>query len=113
MREAEKRYLAALPERIAIWRGCYDHNREGFSWTDDRTVAERFPTLERYKHDGKKPILLRGVVNRKDILFVKHDREECEIVPRPGRVYEIRETEIAPEGTKTTLVQRPGGTGEP
>lgn len=94
MTEEERGYLGALPGHIRVWRGCYDHNRFGFSWTENRAVAERFPRLDRYRCDGKTPILLQGMVNSKDILFVKLDRAEWEIVPRPGTVTIIEETEI-------------------
>jgi hypothetical protein len=86
MTREEQEHLNALPETVHLWRGCYEHNREGFSWTEVRTIAERHPTLNRYRHDGSDPLLLHGTVSRKDILFVKLDRQEHEIVPRPGTV---------------------------
>src|SRR4051794_24579448 len=86
MTEEEGHYLRKLPRRIRVWRGCYDHNRNGFSWTQNRGVAEQFPLLERYRHEEKSPILLEGIVDTKDILFVKLDRKELEIVPRPATV---------------------------
>ena len=94
MTKEERDYLAALPGHIRVWRGCYDHNRNGFSWSENRGVAEGFPRLDRYRHDGKTPILLQGMVNTADILFVKLDRKELEIVPHPGTVTIIEETEI-------------------
>lgn len=94
MTKEERDYLAALPGHIRVWRGCYDHNRNGFSWSENRGVAERFLTLDRYKHDGKTPLLMQGMVNTADILFVKLDRKELEIVPRPRTVTIIEELEI-------------------
>jgi hypothetical protein len=86
MTREEREHLDALPEIIHLWRGCYEHNRDGFSWSEVRSIAKRHLTLSRYRHDGSHPLLLHGTVNRRDIIFVKHDRKEHEIVPRPGTV---------------------------
>ncbi len=94
MTDDERKLLAGLPDVVEIWRGCYDHNRDGFSWATDRTVAARFPKLHRYSHEGKTPLLLRGMVRRADILFVKLDRDESEVVPIPGTVRIIEELRI-------------------
>lgn len=86
MTPEEIAFLASMPARVTIYRGCYRHNRKGFSWTTDRAVAERFPFLNRYRHRDEQAILLIGVVQRKNILFAKLDRGESEIVPIPGKV---------------------------
>ena len=86
MTPEENKFLATLLETIDVWRGCYEHNRKGFSWTIDRETAKRFTTLMRYSHSGLDPLLLQGRVRRSDIVFVKLDRNEFEIVPRPGAV---------------------------
>ena len=91
MTPEENKFLATLPETIDVWRGCYEHNRKGFSWTIDCETAKRFTTLMRYSHSGLDPLLLQGRVRRNDIIFVKLDRNEFEIVPRPGAVEIVAE----------------------
>lgn len=94
MTPEENKFLAALPETIDVWRGCYEHNRKGFSWTIDRETAKRFTTLMRYHHPGIDPLLLQGRVRRNDIIFVKLDRKELEVVPRPGAVEIVAEEHL-------------------
>src|ERR1700683_647824 len=47
MKPAEHKALSDLPPRITVYRGCYPINRRGLSWTLDRDLARRFPTLMR------------------------------------------------------------------
>lgn len=96
----EQAYLAQLPEVVDIWRGCYPHNRAGFAWTADRKVAETFPFLNRYWHADRTPILLHGRVRRTRIIFVRLDRGEFEVVPRPGCVKVIAEYPLDRDGRK-------------
>jgi hypothetical protein len=79
--EAQRAY-GALPERIAIFRGCYARNKSGYSWTTDRDVAARFPFLSRYRGPTE-PLLLTAIVKRKNIAFMSVDRNEAEIVVMP------------------------------
>ena len=87
----EQSYLTALPDIVEVWRGCYQHNRNGFSWTIDRETAKKFTTLMRYHHPDLSPLLLQGRVRRSNIVFVKLGRNEFEIVPRPGAVEIVAE----------------------
>lgn len=94
MSDAEREALAALPEMVTVYRGCYASNRRGFSWTTDRAVAERFPFLYRYRRtDDGPPLLLEGVVKRASVLFVKLDRKECEVVTLP-RCVRVTQTHV-------------------
>ncbi len=94
MTPSEREYLASFHEVVDVWRGCYEHNRGGFSWSADREIAIKFLTLNRYRHDELDPLLLHGRVRRADILFVKIERKEQEIVPKPGAVELIEERKI-------------------
>ena len=93
MDAVERRYLGSLPESIEIWRGCCNLNRDGLSWTTKRKKAEWFATRNHILH-RRIPELLRGTVNRDDILFVKVARREFEIVPRPGMVTVTEEIKV-------------------
>lgn len=79
MTPKERKALRALPEAITVYRGCYEHNRDGLSWSLSKAIAEEFVTKNRYRHDDKQALLLIGSVNR-DRVFLKLDREELEIV---------------------------------
>jgi hypothetical protein len=90
MTREEQRFLDALPDEIDVWRGCYRNNRWGYSWSTSREVAAKFPFYARYRQAGK-PLLLRGAVDKDDVLFVKLGRDEYEVVPRPGSVRVLAE----------------------
>ena len=83
MDEAEETAYDLLPETITVFRGCGAHNMIGASWTTDRSVAERFPFQRRYR--TKDPFLVTGRVKKKNILAVKLDREEYEIITFSAR----------------------------
>ncbi|MDN5780526.1 MAG: hypothetical protein L0H23_00645 [Luteimonas sp.] len=75
----ERSVWRALPDTFTVYRGCYDHNRDGLSWSLSRKVAERFPALARYHHPSKQALLLTGAVSRHHV-FVKTARREREVV---------------------------------
>lgn len=79
MNEDERAALAALPDEVTVYRGCYALNKWGLSWTTDRAVAERFPTLHRYRQDGQ-PLLVTARARKANILAVKGGRDEAEII---------------------------------
>ena len=68
----------ALPDQITVYRGCGPMNMMGASWTLDREVAAKFPTLHRYWQ--AEPLLVTGKVRRHHVLAVKLDRKEMEII---------------------------------
>jgi hypothetical protein len=75
-----RRKLAALPEHVAAYRGCYEGiNDDGVSYSLDRDVAVRFPTLMRYRIDGETPVLLTRTLIR-NMCFLVDGRDEHEIV---------------------------------
>jgi hypothetical protein len=83
MNEAEHAAYDALPDTITVFRGCGPNNMLGASWTTDRIVAERFPFLHRYRTND--PVLVTGKAKKKNILAVKLDREEFEIITFSAR----------------------------
>lgn len=68
-----------LPRLVTVWRGCYAHNKRGFSWSLDRDVARRFPFTHRYRQNGQ-PLLIRAEVARDQILALKLCRSEAEVI---------------------------------
>jgi hypothetical protein len=77
MEPSEREALAQMPETFTVYRGCYQINLPGLSWSLERAIAEQFPTKMRYCRYGELPLLRTGVV-RRDVL--KHDRAESEII---------------------------------
>jgi hypothetical protein len=78
MTDAEQARYRQLPELVTIYRGCGPDNVRGACWTLSRSVAETFPTLNRYR--VAKPLLVTAWVKKADIVAVKLDREEDEII---------------------------------
>lgn len=68
----------ALPDRFQIFRGCYEENSRGLSWSLNRTIAMRFPKLRRYRMSGT-PLLFTGWAYR-DQVVLKLDRDEKEVI---------------------------------
>lgn len=62
-----------------MYRGCYKTNKRGFSWSLEREVAARSPFLYRYRQDDQ-ALLVRATVAKRDIVALKHDREEAEVI---------------------------------
>lgn len=78
MNEEEQAALAALPERITVYRGCGAENMLGASWSLERDVAAGFPYLNRYK--VREPVLVTATVRRDRICALKLNRNEHEII---------------------------------
>jgi len=86
MNVRERGLLDALPESVIVYRGCYHGNKWGWCWTLDRCVAEKFPSLHRYKQDGQ-ALLVKAKIQRDKIIAYKGDREEQEIICyRPAHI---------------------------
>lgn len=79
MNEDEKEELRRMPSEFEIYRGCYHFNKWGLSWTLDRSTAEKFPSLNRYRADGQK-LLVRARVKKENVIALKLDRKEMEII---------------------------------
>jgi hypothetical protein len=93
MTAQEREVLNRLPDRIVIWRGCYQSNLRGWSWSLDHRTAARFPFYTRYQQDGT-PLLVKGRVARDRVVFLKLDREEREVVVDPDDVRIINSAKI-------------------
>lgn len=85
MDEREADYFAGLAESVTAWRGCYAHNKRGLSWSLERATAERFPFLHRYRAEGQ-PLLVRAEVRKADIIALKLDRDEAEIITASPKI---------------------------
>lgn len=81
-----------LPEKIPAFRGCSSLSSKGFSYSLDRAVAERFPTLNRY--NTATPTLISALIPKR-FAVVKIDRNESEIIAvRPDKITIVRSDRI-------------------
>lgn len=71
--------LANMPAIIKVYRGCYENNRNGLSWTTDKAIAERFTAQHRYNRPHEEPILLEQLIDKKHAVL-KLERDEWEII---------------------------------
>lgn len=77
--EVERVALEELPSRVTTYRGCFQHNKEGLSWSMDRQIAASFPLLNGYRSKGQ-PLLITATVEREKILALKNGRDEAEVI---------------------------------
>ena len=66
-------------DQLTVYRGCYATNKWGFSWSLEREVAARLPFLHRYRQEDQ-ALLVRATVAKRDIVALKHDRQEAEVI---------------------------------
>ena len=73
--------LAKMPAIIKIYRGCYENNQDGLSWTTDKAVAELHTKKLRYSSLNKNeiPLLLEDSIDSGRAVL-KLEREEWEII---------------------------------
>ncbi|MBS0213191.1 MAG: hypothetical protein JSR26_08455 [Proteobacteria bacterium] len=75
-----------LPDMLTVFRGCYDFNRLGLSWTLSRDVALNFVTkFVRYVRPGYMPLILTGRVHKSRVVL-KLERNEQEVIAPRVRV---------------------------
>jgi hypothetical protein len=89
MTAKEWRVYEGLPEVVSIYRGAGEHNFIGASWSLDRKIAEKFPCLRRYRVPT--PLLLTARARKEDILAVKLDRKEVEVVTFDPEIVSVEE----------------------
>lgn len=79
MTEDEHLELAAMPDVLTVYRGCYQVNADGLSWSLDRKIAAKIPSLSRYRRQNDTPLLLQGKVKKSRAVLML-GRNEQEIV---------------------------------
>lgn len=71
---------ASLPDTLTIYRGCYDINKWGWSWSLSKELAKQFPLYLRYRRPGEQPLLVTARIPKTEIIALKLDRGEPEII---------------------------------
>lgn len=89
MTSKEKEVFRTLPDIFTVYRGCYKKNKHGLSWSLSEEVAEKFPTLIRYRQKGT-PILVTAEARKDAIIALKLDREEHEIIVYRPKIISTR-----------------------
>jgi len=79
MTRAELGAYRELPQTMTVYRGAGDEGASGFSWTLDRAVAVRFPSYARYRPASVATLFI-AEVEKLDILALKLDRDEAEVI---------------------------------
>lgn len=102
MTPKERKTLDAMPNTITVYRGCARGNIRGWSWSLDRTVAAGFPFLNRYKL--AEPLLVTGIIHKRDVLALKMERKEQEIIaPRGVKIFECEALRPAADEAAETV----------
>jgi len=97
MEDAEREFLAKLPEQIIIYRGYeFQSALESPSWTLDRDRAVWFAKRLHIPDRGGKPHLATAVVMHENVLAYFNGRQEEEIVVLPENLDIIKTEEVAP-----------------
>jgi hypothetical protein len=94
-----------LSKKIQVFRGCCQHNVNGWSWTTDRNTAEWF--AHRFSMGDAEPQLVLAIIQKSDIIGLYMGRGEEEICVRPEDaevkfIYELdkKENDIASSQTQ-------------
>lgn len=76
---------AALPSVVTVFRGAYTSNGKGLCWSLDRSVAAKFPFLNRYRRADavRTALLFKATVPKSAIAFLNNTRSEQEVVVLP------------------------------
>ncbi len=98
MTSEERAAHAGLPGSFSAWRGCYDFNQYGFSYSLDKNTAAGFPFLNRYRQNGRQAILVEARIKRTECV-IKLDRSEREIIAFSPKIVSI--TPLQPPATGT------------
>lgn len=78
MDRRERARFAKLPNVVTLFRGCGRKNRIGFSWSLNRSIAEEFPNMNRYRTEH--PRLITAEVPRQSCVALKLCRNEEEVI---------------------------------
>ncbi len=87
MDKKEKLALSKMPEKFTIYRGCYQNNRVGLSWTTNKDVAISFTLQNRYQQAGRMRLLLESKIKRENaILLLSRNEFEIIALKKLGRI---------------------------
>lgn len=79
----DQQFFDSLLSRVVVYRGASRFLRGGISWTTDIAIAREFAEGHRGIYVPE-PVIFQRTVKKSDILTVCMDREESEIILKPG-----------------------------
>lgn len=86
--------ISQLPSQVEVYRGGYDINKCGFSWSLNKEVAKKFAGgYNRYKIANLPPKVFVGKIKRERIVTYTNERKEEEIISAYVRI--IREEDLS------------------
>ena len=85
MSEHERYVLSMLPDRLRVYRGCWDHNADRPSWTLRRRTA-----MDMW--NGQVELLITGEVEKRHVIALLLRYGEHEVLSH--RVHEVRRERI-------------------
>jgi hypothetical protein len=89
MDEEEQAALAALPDTLTVYRGCWaEVNEDGLSWTTDRAKAGWFAKRFADAHE-QTPIVLVAEVDKANVVAHFLGRGESEVVVKDYYAYRV------------------------
>ena len=91
--------LRTLPDTIEIYRGTKNPSHQGFSWTTDYEVAQKF--AQRYALPGQGCYITKGAVDKKNVIAYLDARSEREVVTHWKNVTVIETKEIESDSWKS------------
>lgn len=83
MDTGEQTAFGALADKLTVYRGCSVRFLRGVSWSLNPDVARGFIKLARYRVSD--PVLVTATVRKQDVLAIKLDRQEEEIITFKAR----------------------------
>ena len=87
MSDEERAARDALPATVTAWRGCYEHNKRGLSYSLKRDIAAKFPFLARFRDMGLPVLVTVRMLRSRAVL--KLDREEQELIVINPRIINV------------------------
>ena len=78
MSQQEIDLFSNLGRTTTIYRGCGAAGIDGVCWTLDKAIAKKFTSFNRYEVED--PIIVTARIRKENIVAVKLDREEQEII---------------------------------
>lgn len=103
MTTEELEFYQSLPSIVTIYRGCSFQLRDGASWSVDRNVANSFPFLNRYRVAD--PVLITATVRKNNIVAIKLDRDEVEVITFRAEVASVEAAQTNTEKAEVAALE--------
>lgn len=86
MDEAERKFLADLPDQFVVYRGHQIRNRMGYSWTLSYYRAKWFSQ----RFQNKKIGVVSAIIRKEEVVALLLGRNEFEVICNPNNLLDVR-----------------------